>query len=250
MEFNAQPRFPYDESGLQVERGRMSGHPFLREFKKGTFSLRLAKQIAAMQVGYNLDVIVALTRMRRRLADHPEFICDLLDPLLATEFGADLESVGVRQQGITHIKTIYDLTDSLGLSAEERRAWGDAASRFFDEALTGLIGGGCAATAMGGLFANEVFATAWYPAYFEGFLRFSRRAGLDLDLFFLESHSEIEVAHVEHVSQLLAWRERLDVDPDAFEAGYRAFSAALERKFWSLHEQLASDLESGELSKV
>ncbi|MEZ4383504.1 MAG: hypothetical protein R3A79_19395 [Nannocystaceae bacterium] len=222
----------------------MSDHPFLREFRDGTFSLPLAKAMAAMQVGYNLDVIVALTRMRRRLADHPEFICDLLDPLLATEFGGDLESVGLRQHGVTHIKSIYDLTDSLGMSAAERRMWGDAASRFFDEALTGIIGGDCAATAMGGLFANEVFATAWYPAYLEGFLSFSRRTGLDLDLTFLASHSEIEVAHVEHVSQLLAWRDRLDVDRDAFEAGYRAFSAALERKFSALREQLARDLAS------
>lgn len=233
---------PLNEKDIEAERRRMGQHPFLVEFVRGSFSMDFAKQIAAMQVGYNLDVIVALARLRKGLVGHPQFICEFLDPLLATEFGANLDSVGLAQQGTTHIKMVFDLVRSLDMNAEDCRAWGEAASRFFDEALLGLIGGEHPAEAMGALFANEVFATAWYPAYYEGFRLFSEKHGLPTDLEFLRSHGrEIELAHVEHVFQLLAYREAFGFEMDAFANGYRRFSDALERKFSSLHQRLIGE---------
>lgn len=240
----AEASLPSNQAEIEGERTRMGQHPFLLSFRDGTFSLGFARQVAAMQVGYNLNVIVGLTQMRRGLVDHPAFICEFLDPLLATEFGADLDAVGLEQQGTTHIKTIFDLVRSLDMSAEDCRAWGEAASRFFDEALLGLLGGDSPAAAMGALFANEVFATAWYPVYHEGFRRFSLKHGIPVDLVFLKSHgSEIELAHVEHVFQLLAYREAFQYELDAFADGYLRFSAALERKFASLHARLVDDIE-------
>ena len=233
---------PESDDGIAAERDRMGSHPFLLAFREGAFSLDFARQIASMQVGYNLEVIVALTRMRRTLAHHPAFVWKFLDPLLATEFGGDLDAVGLHQQGVSHVKMIYDLTRSLGMEGAALRAWGPEASRFFDEALNGLIGGACPAAAMGALYANEVFATAWYPALFEGFQAFSNRCDTALDLVFLESHGgAIELSHVEHVVQLLNYREALGLERAAFSDGYRRFSAALERKFTALHQQLMDE---------
>jgi hypothetical protein len=114
---------------------------FLCAFTTGEFSVSFAKRIIATQFGYNFEFLTALTKMRKNFALYPDFICQFLDPHMATEFGANLEIVGLKQYGKTHIKMIYELAQSLTMTTEELSDWGKDAQIFFDRAILGLIGG-------------------------------------------------------------------------------------------------------------
>lgn len=231
---------PLDPQEVLSEQERFRKHPFLVSFQTGEFSTTFAKRIVATQLGYNFEFIKALTMMRRNFALHPNFVCKFLDPHLATEFGANLDSVGLKQSGTTHIQMIYDLASSLEMNPEELCDWGPDAQSFFEKGMIGLIGSCDLGRALGALYADEVFAGAWFPSYYEGFKNLEKRTQKSLNLEFFDSHAnEIEPAHVDHAYHLLKFCEEMRLEKNAFVEGYTTFQHYLSNKFRGLHLEMS-----------
>lgn len=235
---------PTNEQEVLSEQEKLREHPFLVRFRTGDFSIAFAKRIVATQLGYNFEFIKALTMMRQNFALHPDFICTFLDPHMATEFGSNLDSVGLKQSGTTHIQMIYNLASSLQMSPEELCAWGSDAQTFFKGAMIGLIGGCNLGRALGALYADEVFASAWFPSYYEGFKSLEKRTGKRLNLEFFDSHAnEVEPAHVDHAYHLLKFCEGMGLKQNAFIEGYTTFQHYLTNKFSGLHLEMLNSVE-------
>jgi hypothetical protein len=230
---------PTNEQEVLSEQERFRTHPFLVDFQTGEFSISFAKRIVATQLGYNFEFLKALTMMRRNFALHPDFICTFLDPHMATEFGSNLDAVGLKQSGTTHIQMIYHLASSLQMKPEELCEWGSDAQSFFEGAMLGLIGGFDLGRALGALYADEVFAGAWFPSYYEGFKNLEKRTGKRMNLEFFDSHAnEVEPAHVDHAFDLLKFREDMGLEQNAFVEGYTTFEHYLSKKFMGLHSEM------------
>ncbi|MBW4491224.1 MAG: hypothetical protein KME12_26005 [Trichocoleus desertorum ATA4-8-CV12] len=205
---------------------------FLSKLQTGDFSEDTAKHLVALQLGYNVKFLSALTEMRGNFLGDPDFISSFLDPHMSTELGSDLDSVGLKQHGKTHIAMLYSLATSLSMNKEELYNWGHSAQEFFERALLGLIGSPNRGRALGSLYADEVFANVWFPVYYEGFKNFCLRTDRMLDLEFFRSHAdEIEPAHVEHASYLIQFCVTTNTSLDDFQEGYKTFHAHLVKKF-------------------
>lgn len=226
-------------SETQLLGNALLEHPFLFTLRSGKFSRSFLKLLIAEQLGYNIKFFIAISMMRGQFLGYPEFVTDFLDPHLATELGANLESVGLQQSGITHIAGLYLPAAALKMEKEDLYHCGNAAQKFFEQALVGLIGGSNLSQALGAIYADEVFANVWFPSYLDGIKNHCIEAGIDLDLEFFESHANnIEPAHVEHASYLLRFCLTSGFDWNEFLNGYRGFYRLLVEKFDGLHSEL------------
>ncbi|MGB3263623.1 MAG: hypothetical protein WBA89_06660 [Microcoleus sp.] len=177
--------------------------------------------------------------MRRNFVLYPDFVCIFLDPHMSTEFGSNLDSVGLKQSGRTHIQMIYHLASSLQMNPEELCDWGSDAESFFERAMIGLIGSSDLGRALGALYADEVFASSWFPSYYEGFKNLEKRTNKGLNLDFFDSHAnEIEPAHVDHAYHLLKFCENMNLEQKAFFEGYKTFQHHLSNKFSGLYSEM------------
>ncbi|NER80307.1 MAG: hypothetical protein F6K42_12150 [Leptolyngbya sp. SIO1D8] len=224
---------------------QLAEHSFLVKLRTGNFSRDVANFLVSEQLGYNTYFLMALTLMRRQFLEYPEFLCGFLDPHLSTELGADLESVGLSQNGKTHIAMIYSLAQTLEMPINKYDQWGEAAQIFFDQALIGLIGGKSSSKALGAAYADEVFANVWFPEYETAFLSFSARKKLSIDLEFFNSHAnEIEPAHVRHADYLIDFCLTKEFKYVEFLDGYREFYLHLVNKFDGLEAEIDAILST------
>jgi pyrroloquinoline quinone (PQQ) biosynthesis protein C len=239
---------PLDTRSLEAARESCVKHPFLVELRRGRFSEGSARRLAAVQLGYNLAFVAALAKMRAHFAGHPRYLTEFLDPHLATEFGASLPGVGLVQSGRSHIDMIYALAASLGMEPAALLDWGPSAQQFFDDALSELLGGADVAHALGALFADEILASAWFPVYRDGFVRYRERGGRPLALEFFISHAdEVEPAHMAHALALPSFCRELGLSPQRFDEGYDRFVALFDAKLTGMQRELQA-LERGETS--
>lgn len=225
---------------LEAFARELPGHPFLISLEKTQLSIKEIKILVSEQFGYNFYFLKALINMRLQFRRYKKFIRYFLDPHISTELGSDLGSVGLYQTGETHVSMVYSLSESLSMTEEELDNWGPYAQKFFEKALIELIGGENFGKALGAAYADEIFASIWFPCYYKGFKRYCSQTGTNIDLEFFECHAnEIEPAHVKHAAYLIDFCLEEEFQLHDFIDGYKAFYKLLTNKFDGLYHTIS-----------
>ena len=179
-----------------------------------------------------------MAKMRINFCKHPEFITDFLDPHTMTEFGAELNSVGLKAQGATHYEHLvnfaksYDHQQNIPLKTTSvmARVSQQGMSFFSDPDL---------AFALGALYADEVYRYICLPVFYHAFVKYSKITGVVGDLTFLKIHAlESEPAHIKHAKHLFDYVEQYGLSIDRFKEGYTAFMSTTLEKFSCLDKTL------------
>ncbi|AUJ69332.1 hypothetical protein [Pseudoalteromonas sp. NC201] len=226
---------------ISEKQKELEQHHLFELMKSHTPSTRFIKKLLAMQLGYNIYFISALANMRKVFCGHDKFLCSFLDPHMASEFGADIELVDLHQKGVTHIKMIFSLIDSMNMSPQEKCNWGQDCNNFFNFGIVNLIGGDDKAVALGALFADEIYANCWFSHFYKFIKKFSIENDLELDLEFFSSHAnEIEPAHQDHAILLRSYCHSLNLNELGFNEGIELFGKEIVILFDSLANTLLS----------
>jgi hypothetical protein len=221
----------------KIMQEKLLNHDLMVRLQSNVISDELVKELAAMQVGYNFAFVSSLAQMRFNFNDSKKFIIDFLDPHLASEFGGDINAVDLKQDGTTHIKMIFDLTDSLSMTEKERMSWGEAVEEFFTKIIFGLIGNPNKGLALGALYADEIFANAWFTVFYSAMARYKEHMKKGIDLNFFQSHAdEIEPAHQDHAVLLRGYCKEMCLEISDFNDGVDKFEKGLHNLFDNLNK--------------
>lgn len=85
-----------------ILRGQFHALAFIQSMEKGELNQNFIDSFLDCLYVENFLFVLEMAKMRINFCKHPEFITDFLDPHTMTEFGAELNSVGLKAQGATH----------------------------------------------------------------------------------------------------------------------------------------------------
>ncbi len=225
---------PKSFAELEKLQKHFMGHKMFKIMTEENIPKVYLKSMACGLIHHNIAVVKGFGLMRYQCLSRPHIITNYLDKLLATELGADLSEVGLKQDGISHITMLIDLAHSLGMEVNDYVENQSNGYAMMNHEFIEMFNTKSIAFGLGALFGDEVFTEVSLRMQYSAYKKYAEIHNEALNLIFFEKHiNEIEPCHVKYTFRLVELCQEENLPQDEFSQGFNKFMLS-QQKQWEI----------------